>query len=230
MIHQNVTIQIVHCGKGVADKEPMFSLQKLLGKEAEIFGLLESSAEEARNSVMELVRVSRTLDGDLVVDEFARLRQIDKKITEQISGAAYTLFVTVIDREDIEALSIALYKIPKMVDKFTEKLLLSPKQVRKVNFSGQIGLLESSTDAVVAMIKALRHEELNAIQSLEEKLHGLERQADEKMLELYRALYNGHRPVLEIVALKDLYEQLERVIDQCSDAGSVVARIALKNA
>src|SRR5262249_20296976 len=136
----------------------MFSLQKMLGKEEEIFRLLEASAQEARKSVLELVRVSQTLDEALVVDEFARLRQIDKKITAEISGAAYTLFVTVLDREDIEELSVALYKIPKMVDKFTEKLLLCPKDVRKVDFSVQIGLLERSTDLVVEMVRSLRRE------------------------------------------------------------------------
>jgi len=208
----------------------MFSLQKILGKEEEIFRLLEASAQEARNSVLALVRVSQSLDETLVVDEFARLRQIDKKITEEISGAAYTMFVTVLDREDIEELSVALYKIPKMVDKFSEKLLLSPPAVRKVDFSVQIGLLERSTDLVVEMVRALRKENLKQIEERDEKLHTLEGEADQQMIELYRELYNSKREVLEIVALKDLYEQLEKVIDRCSDAGSVIAHIALKNA
>jgi len=208
----------------------MFSLQKILGKEEEIFRLLEASAREARNSVQALVRVSQTLGETLVVDEFARLRQIDKKITEEISGTAYTMFVTVLDREDIEELSVALYKIPKMVDKFTEKLLLSPPNVRKVDFSVQIGLLERSTDVVVEMVRALRKENLKQIHVLDENLHALETEADRQMTELYRELYNSHREVLEIIVLKDLYEQLERVIDRCRDAGHVIAQIGLKNA
>ena len=164
----------------------MFSLQKILGKEEEIFRLLEASAREARNSVQELVRVSQTLGETLVVDEFARLRQIDKKITEEISGAAYTMFVTVLDREDIEELSVALYKIPKMVDKFTEKLLLSPPSARQVDFSVQIGLLERSTDVVVEMVRALRKENLKQIHEWDEKLHSLEGEADQQMIQLYR--------------------------------------------
>ena len=207
----------------------MFSLQKMLGKEEEIFRLLEASATEARNSVQALVRVSQTLDEDLVVSEFARLRQIDKKITEQISGAAYTLFVTVLDREDIEQLSTALYKIPKMVDKFTEKLLVYPKEVRKVDFSVQIGLLERSADVVVEMVKALRKEDLKGIQTLDDQLHSLESEADSQMAGLYRELFNSKRPPLEVLALKDLYEQLEKVIDRCRDAGSVIGHIGLKN-
>ena len=206
----------------------MFSLQKLLGQEEKIFALLEASAQEARNSVQALVKISKSLNDTLVLDEFARLRQLDKKITQEISSAAYTVFVTTLDREDIDALSGALYKIPKMVDKFTERLLLSPPGVRAVNFSRQIELLEEATDVVVEMVRTLRKEDLRKISHLNEQLQSVEAQADEQMLELHRELFNRPRDILEIIALKDLYEQLEKVIDRCRDAGSMIARVALK--
>ena len=115
-----------------------------------------------------------------------------------------------------------------MVDKFTQKLLLSPPLVRKVDFSVQIGLLERSTDVVVEIVKALRREDLKRIHIFDEKLHDLEAEADRQMLELYRELFNTQRQVLEVIALKDLYEQLEKVIDRCRDAGTVMAHVALK--
>jgi uncharacterized protein Yka (UPF0111/DUF47 family) len=206
----------------------MFSLQKLLGQEEKIFKLLEASAEEARNSVQALVKISKSLNDTLVLDEFARLRQLDKKITQEITSAAYTVFVTSLDREDIDALSSALYKVPKMVDKFTERLLLSPTGVRAVNFSPQIELLEEATDVVVEMVRTLRKENLRQINHLDDQLQSVEVQADEQMLELHRELFNRPRDILEIIALKDLYEQLEKVIDRCRDAGSMIARVALK--
>jgi len=207
----------------------MFSLQRILGQEEKIFGLLEASAEEARNSVRALVRISKALDEPLVLDEFARLRRLDKKITEQISSAAYMIFVTVLDREDIDELSRALYKIPKIVDKFTERLLLSPRNVRATDFSKQLDLLDRATDVVVEMVRTLRKENLGHIQELNESLQSIESQADQQMLELYGELLNHPREILEVIALKDLYEHLEKIIDRCRDAGSVIARIALKN-
>lgn len=201
----------------------------MLGKEPEIFRLLEASAQEARNSVQALGRVTQSLEEPVITEEFARLRQIDRKITEEISAAAYTLFVTALDREDIEELSFALYKIPKMVDKFGERLLVSPPNVRKVDFSTQIGLLEQATDTVVEMVRSLRKEDLRLIKEMEEKLVAVENEADREMVELYRSLFNTQREFLETVALKDLYEQLEKVIDRCRDAGGVIAHIALKN-
>jgi uncharacterized protein Yka (UPF0111/DUF47 family) len=208
----------------------MFSLQKLLGKEDKLFGLLEASAEEARTSVQSLVKLEKALkDKPLIVDEFARLRQVDKKITEEISQVVYTSFVTALDREDIEELSNVLYKIPKIVHKFTERLLISPPEVLRINFSGQIMILEQTTDVVVHLVRSLRKEDLGRIRDLNKKLQELENRADEQLVELYRDLFSGAHPPLDAIALKDLYDQLEKVIDRCNDAGKAIARIALKN-
>ena len=65
----------------------MFSLQKLCGGEEKVFGLLEASAEEARKSVRALVNLSKGLDQPVPLDEFVRLRLIDKKITQEIGRA-----------------------------------------------------------------------------------------------------------------------------------------------
>ena len=65
----------------------MFSLQKLWGGEEKVFSLLEASAEEARKSVRALVNLSKGLDQPVPLDEFVRLRLIDKKITQEIGRA-----------------------------------------------------------------------------------------------------------------------------------------------
>src|SRR5581483_2624160 len=132
----------------------MFSLQRLLGKEDMFFDLLEASAQEARNSVQSLVRLSKALDQPVELEEFARARRKDKEITAQIRNAVYTTFVTALEREDIEALCNALYRIPKTVEKFSERLLLAPKHARGVDFARQVNLLDQGTDGVVQMVKS----------------------------------------------------------------------------
>jgi len=134
----------------------MFSLQRLLGKEDKFFTLLEASAQEARTSVQALVKLSTNFDQPAVLDEFAHSRRKDKQITQDISEAVYTTFVTAIEREDIEDLSNALYKIPKTVDKFSERLLLAPQHVRGIDFSTQVSLLDRATELVLQMVKTLR--------------------------------------------------------------------------
>ena len=171
----------------------MFSLQRLLGKEDMFFELLEASAEEARNSVQALVKLSKALDQPVELEEFARSRRKDKEITAQIRNAVYTTFVTALEREDIEALSNALYRIPKTVEKFGERIRLAPQHVRGVDFSQQIGLLEQATDCVVQMVRSLRR-------GIEPRGNqGAQRQASSRskarptttIMELYRDLFSG---------------------------------------
>ena len=208
----------------------MFSLQKLLGKEDMFFELLESSAQEARNSVRALVKLSQAIDQPVGLEEFARSRRKDKEITAQIRNALYTTFVTALEREDIEALCIALYRIPKTVEKFGERTLLAPQLVRGVDFSKQVGLLDQATDCVVQMVRSLRRGmNLEEIKSLNDRLQQIEGEADDAIMELYRDLFSGRHDAIKVIVLKDLYELLEKVVDRCHDTGNVVMQIVLKN-
>jgi uncharacterized protein Yka (UPF0111/DUF47 family) len=138
--------------------------------------------------------------------------------------------VTALEREDIEALSIALYKIPKTIEKFGERSLLAPEQVRGVNFSHQIGLLEKATNTVLEMVKSLRRgANLDEIKQFNDKLQQAEGEADSAIMALYKDLFNGNHDPLKVIVLKDLYELLEKVVDRCRDAGNVISHIVLKN-
>lgn len=208
----------------------MFSLQRLLGKEDMFFQLLEASAQEARNSVQTLMKLSKALDQPASVEEFAVARRKDKQITRQITEAVYTTFVTALEREDIEALSNALYKIPKTVEKFGERALLAAHHVRGVDFSPQIALLDKATVTVVAMVKSLsKGVNLDEIHSLNKALQQIEGEADDTIMDIFKDLFSGKHEAVKVIVLKDLYELLEKVVDRCRDAGNVISHIALKN-
>lgn len=209
----------------------MFSLQKLLGKEEKFFDLLEASAEEARVSVNALVTLSKDLNNPAAPRDSAHARRKDKEITGEISKAVYETFITALEREDIEELSNALYKIPKTVEKFSERILVAPQHVRGIDFSRQISLLTEATDIVLELVKSLRHGmDLDKVKGLNDKLQFLEGEADKQMLVLYKELFSGTHEPLQALLLKDLYELLEKIIDRCRDTGKVIAHIALKNA
>jgi|SRR5664280_2124702 len=208
----------------------MFSLQRLLGKEDMFFGLLEASAQEAHTSVQALVKLSKSLDKPVELEEFSRSRRKDKEITATIRNAIYTTFVTALEREDIESLCNALYRIPKTVEKFSERILVAPQLVRGVDFSRQIDPLDKTTDCVLQMVRSLRRGvNLEEIKALNDELQQREGDADKAMLELYRDLFSGKYEPLQVILLKDLYELLEKVIDRCRDAGNVISQIVLKN-
>lgn len=208
----------------------MFSLQRLLGKEDKFFDLLEASANEARTSIRVLVKHLQNPTQLKALDEFIVSRRKEKAINAEISEALCTTFVTALEREDIEALSNALYKIPKTIEKIAERLMLAPQFLSGINLSGEITLLERAADIVLEMIRDLRTGvHLERIKGLNDQLQAAEGEADKVLLGLLRQLYTSQLDAVRIVYLKDLFELLERVIDRCRDAGNVVTQIVLKS-
>jgi uncharacterized protein Yka (UPF0111/DUF47 family) len=208
----------------------MFSLQKILGKEDKFFTLLEASAEEARNSVRTLRKYLANPETLKTLDEFILTRRKDKAITAQISEALCTTFVTTLEREDIEALSNALYKIPKTVEKIAERIMLGPQYVESIDLSRQMGLLENATEMVVTMIRELRRGvNLERIRTHNDQLQAIEGDADNALLDKLKELYATQGNAIRVVFLKDIFELLEKVADRCRDAGNVINHIVLKN-
>ncbi|NBP24727.1 MAG: pit accessory protein [Proteobacteria bacterium] len=175
----------------------MFSLQRFVGGGDVFFDLLEASAARAQESV-NLLAQTLACPGAAALDSSALVRAREERITEELQERLVTTFVTPLEREDIDALATALNKIPRTLERFTERFLVCPRRVQQMK-------------------------ERN------DTLQYLEGEADKHMVELIGELYrSGHDPVT-VVALKDLYDLLEKVIDRCRDAGNVIVQIVLKN-
>jgi len=210
----------------------MISIPKLFGKDQKFFDLLEASAEEALTSTKLLSNYLQRIESyrsanDL--DDFIQSRRKDKKITSHITEELCKTFVTPLEREDIEALSLALYRIPKTVEKIVERLSIYPGRLPREGFVRQAQLLGQAAESVVFMVKQLRHgSKLEKISEANEKLQFAEGEADKYMLGLLKDLYQGSYDAKETVILQDLFEMVEKAVDRCRDAGNVVFQIVLK--
>jgi len=208
----------------------MFSLQTIFGKGDRFYSLLEASSEEARSSVQALVKIIKAKSPDCSLEDFVMSRRKEKRIAEQISEELVNTFVTALDREDIEALSNALYKIPKTAEKFAERFILGAARLGDIDFTRHVAMLEQATETLAAMVKQLRQGyDLEKMKELNDRLQYIEGEADKLILNLYRDLYSGKHDGVKVVMLKDLYDLLEKVIDRCRDAGNVIFNIILKN-
>ena len=210
----------------------MFSIQKLLGHDEKFFDLLEASAEQADASVHHLVALLGKLehhDSPQSLEEFVHSRRKDKQITQELTEQLCKTFITPLEREDIQALAAALYKIPKTVEKIGERLLICPGDLQGRSFRKHLDLLDQAAEAVLAMVKELR-KGIDAVSAREKnaRLQTIEGDADKLELELLRDLYHGDYDAKHIIFLRDIYELLEKVIDRCRDAGNIILQIVLK--
>jgi uncharacterized protein Yka (UPF0111/DUF47 family) len=208
-------------------------LKKILGKEDKFFDLLEAGAEEAQTSVHLLSQYLETLSGSTApvnLDNFVQSRRKEKRIRHQMTEELSKTFVTPLEREDIEALSFALYRIPKAIEKIVERLSIYPGRVPHAAFRRQAELLTLAADAVIFMVKELRKgTNIEKIREANDRLQYAEGEADKVMLMLLKDLYHGPYEAKELVILQVLYEMVEQAVDRCRNAGNIVVQIVLKH-
>ena len=210
----------------------MFSIRRFLGHDEKFFDLLEGSALQADTSVHELVallgRVANE-DSEQSLDAFVHSRRKDKQITQELTEQLVKTFITPLEREDIQALAAALYKIPKTVEKIGERILICPMELKGHDFAKQVELLDQAAEVVLSMVKDLRKgANLAATREKNNRLQTLEGEADALEVQLLTELYHGDYNARQLMFLRDLYDLLEKVIDRCRDAGNVILEIALK--
>jgi uncharacterized protein Yka (UPF0111/DUF47 family) len=212
----------------------MSTWKAILGKDEKFFDLLEASAHEANLSTTRLKDFLATLQRVISVDSLDQLtfsRRKDKEITTEITRELCRTFITPLEREDIEALSNSLYKIPKTVQKIGERLLICPRSIPKDELlQRQVNLLDSASEVLEKMVKQLRAgASLDEIGEMNSQLQQLEGEADKLVTKMLSELYQGDRDAKEIIIFKDVFELLERAVDRCRDAGNTVFQIVLKS-
>jgi uncharacterized protein Yka (UPF0111/DUF47 family) len=208
----------------------MFSLQTMFGKGDKFYGLLEASADAARQSTRALIALLNAPVSTRSLDEFRVARRREKELFAQISHALVDTFVTALEREDIEALAAALYKIPKTVEKFAERYVLFSDRLADIDFASRAVMLEKAADVIVQMTSQLRSGfRLDTMRDLNERMQSIESEADRLILDLYRDLFTDESDPAKLLLRKDLFELLEKAIDRCRDAGNVIYQIVLKN-
>ncbi len=211
----------------------MNALKRLFGRDDKFYDLLESSADEALHSATILGQMLPKLgDGRAFQDAIellAQSRRKHKRITQEITAQLCKTFVTPLEREDIEALSSALSRVPKTVEKIGERLLICPLTLHAESVGKQVAMLEQAISTVSMMIRALRNNpHVEEIQDDYGRLQAIEGDADKFMIALLRELFHGQAEAKDVVFLKDIYELLEKAIDRCRDAGNVVFQVVLK--
>jgi uncharacterized protein Yka (UPF0111/DUF47 family) len=208
----------------------MFSLQTIFGKGDKFYGLLEASAAAAKQASVALRTLLAQKGGASSLDEFTLARQKEKQLSAQISQELVNTFVTALEREDIEALGGALYKIPKVIQKFAERYVLVNERLGNVDFTSRAAMLEKACEVIEQMVGQLRRGmKLDETKELNDRLQSIENEADRLILDLYRDTYINESDPIRFLLRKDMFEILEKAIDRCRDAGNVVYAIVLKN-
>ncbi len=208
----------------------MISLAKFFGKSDRFFELLSTSAKSAHQSIEVLAKMLKDTNGNLSLAELAVTRRNEKQNAETISQELVKVFITSLEREDIETLSRALYRIPKTVEKFAERYDIVHHMLPADVFAPQMAIAQDAALVVVRMVDMLpNNPKLEDIKAENDTMQELEGRADNLVLGYLKEIYSGSMDPVKAMVMRDLSDLLEKVIDRCRDACNIVSEIVLKN-
>ena len=155
------------------------------------------------------------------------------KVTAEVSRLLHKTFITPIDREQIHSLinamddildllqdsseTMSLYGVKAMTEEVIRLAELSVKCCERVQSA--VALLPRLSESSVAEA---------AIKTCEE-IDRLESDADRVMRSAMSKLFREQPDVVELIKLKEVYEQLESITDRCEDVANLIEGVVLEN-
>ncbi|HET7583583.1 MAG TPA: DUF47 family protein [Gemmatimonadaceae bacterium] len=175
-----------------------------------------------RELLAEPARLDRLITGIKQVEHEA------DEITRDIINRIDKTFVTPIDREDIHLLASALDNVIDLVDGTARRAAMFHLTEVREPARRLADVLVRSADTLAESVAHMKEPKFVAERSRTVKQ--LEEEGDALYHEAVGALFAGTPDPLEVIKWKEMYDVLERALDECEDVANVLESIALKHA
>ena len=202
---------------------------RLIPRDTAFFEMFSDLAKHATTSA--------TLLHDLFTDPVhlerfaAEIKEVEHQaddITRDVIGRIDKSFVTPIDREDIHLLVSQLDNVVDLIDGTARRAAMFHITEVKEPAKRLCDVLLEATRSIESAVMNMRDSKQVVMRGREIKLK--EEEGDALYHQAVGALFAGQPDPLEVIKWKELYDTLERALDQCEDVANVLESIALKHA
>lgn len=208
----------------------MLTLHTMFGTRSRILDLLHAGSEAALQTAEAARRLIGADDPALRLAAVGAAQRREQELAAAIGEEQVDTFVTVLDREDIAAISAALSAIPRTIAKFATRYAWAAAHLDGAGFTPHVDVVVACTTIVTRMTGELRNGlRIAPLRMLRRQLQALETEGDALHEAAYRALCLDAADPMRVLLVKDLHELLESAIDRCRDVGNIVYAVVLKN-
>ena len=201
----------------------------LLPREEEFFDLFVEVARRSHTAAGHLVGLFSEPEKALYhADQIKRLEHECDQFTHEVVNRLDRTFITPIDREDIYKLAGDLDDVIDMIDGVARRTQIfrvgpAPEGVKQLTV-----VIEKAVGALVGGVEVLRKRNGDVMRaSLNAKQ--LEEQADAIYHDMLGKLFETETNAIELMKWKEIYDNLERCVDQTEDVANVLESIAIKH-
>lgn len=202
-------------------------------REKEFLRMLDDAGENVLRGVAvfsEFVQDYNKLNNQQKKDFLEKIEEIEHRgdrITHAINDRLNRVFVTPIDKEDINELAVLLDDIIDLIYSTTKQIALYELEQVDSCILELTRIIDLGTKEILNLIthlKNIKYSKENGI-----KIHQLENEADEIYQKAMAEMYRKKKDATEIIKLKDVYYNLEIITDKIEDISVVIQNIVIKH-
>src|SRR6266511_4979503 len=162
-----------------------------------------------------------------VADQIKRLEHECDEISHEILRGIDRTFITPIDREDIHQLCVRLDDVIDLIDGTVRRLSLF-KISEPTPLSRKLSeIIVQITQEMVEAVSALRGQKGVVAHCI--RMKQLENHGDVAYHEAVASLFSEQIAPIEVIKWKDIYDNMERCIDQAEAGAHVLESVVLKH-
>src|SRR5919106_2772317 len=206
---------------------------RLLPRDEKFFDMFSAVAaiavESAGRALQELLRADAS-HRTAIVDQIKRLEHETDQITHEVVTRLDRVFITPLDQEDIHLLASRLDDVVDLIDGTARGLQMF--RAGKAP-EGAVLMADVIGRAVARLQVGVRALERNGAGTVLEacvQARRLEEEGDSLYHEWLGRLFEGDPDPLNVIKWKEIYDNLEKTLDDIEDAANVLESISIKHA
>ncbi|MDU1451367.1 MAG: DUF47 family protein [Enterococcus faecalis] len=202
-------------------------------KQFDYFGELNQLATNAYEAAKVLQEIVDNYSLENLVKKSEVIHQLEKEndeIVRKILNELYISFITPIDREDIVDITDHLDNIIDSINSLSyllDHLVVEEMIAPALELTAYI---VKATEGVKSATKEFaKFKNSKTLVSLIDEVNTIESQGDKLYSSAMKDLMTNEKDLLKVIKWKDVYDQLERTINDCESAVHIIVGIVIKN-
>ncbi|HEU5304785.1 MAG TPA: DUF47 family protein, partial [Gemmatimonadales bacterium] len=205
---------------------------RLLPRDEKFFDLFISVAAlsvEAAKLQVDLLKAD-TLRRKPIVDAIKRLEHQADQLTHEVVTRLDRVFITPLDREDIHLLASRLDDVVDLIDGTASRVQMYRAGEAPPGAVLMADVVLRGTQQLLAAVQNLEKNKDRSVLEAAAQVKRLEEEGDSLYHEWVARLFDGSPDALMVIKWKEIYDTLEKTLDQMEDAGNVLESISIKHA
>ena len=205
----------------------MFS--KLIPRDEKFFDLFDEIARRLTRAAK--LQTQLFAEPERIAEHVAAIKVVEHEadvLTHDVITRLNKSFVTPFDREDIHELASRLDDVVDLIDGTARRAVMFRITTVRDPARQLAAVIVRAADSLEAAVVAIKKPKI--VIERGQEIKALEEEGDAIYHEAVGRLFDGGEDPIEVMRWKELYDTMERTLDQCEDVANVLESIALKNA